>query len=255
MRAVTGMCDIAVRIALCSLGCLAVGWSAFTLPTILRQSVISNNAKHIIQGDTFKEGALDALRSSVGSVDSGKWSHPSILGSAAIVELRYLEQAMANADQPDIDSRMDGLIGAIRNSLQNAPADPFLWLVLFWLENTHNGFKRANFQYLQMSYATGPSEGWVAVRRHRLALALYNQLPPALKDASVAEFARLVDSNYIADAADILTGPAWPIREPVLAGLKDVDLVSRQTFAKTVYRLGYDVAVPGVDQQPFRPWN
>jgi hypothetical protein len=250
-----GVTNILARAALCCFGFTAMLWGTSTLPTMLRQAVAVNTAKHIIQGDTFKDGALDALRPAIAAVSDDKWSHPSALSSVAIINLRYLEEAMAAADQGEIDPKMVSLDKAVRESLANTPADPFLWLVLFWLENTHNGFSRDNLKYLRMSYQLGPSEGWVAVRRNRLAVAIFSQLPPDMAGDVVGEFSRLVESNFYAEAADILTGPGWPVRDRLLAGLKDVTDVDREIFAKTVYRLGYDVSVPGVDRQDFRPWN
>jgi hypothetical protein len=250
-----GVTGIIARTVLCCFGFVAIMWGISTLPTMWRQSVAINTAKHIIQGDTFKDGALDALRPAIAGVSDDKWSHPSALSSVAIINLRYFEEAMGGADQGQIDPKMIGLDKAVRESLANTPSDPFLWLVLFWLENTHNGFSRGNLKYLRMSYLLGPSEGWIAVRRNRLAVAIFSQLPPDIAENSVAEFARLVDSNFFSEAADILTGPGWPVRDRLLAGLKDVTDVNREIFAKTVYRLGYDVSVPGVDRQDFRPWN
>jgi hypothetical protein len=250
-----GIASTITRAGLCCFGFLAILWGIATLPTMLRQSVAVNTAKHIIQGDTFKDGALDSLRPAIATVSGDKWSRPSALSSVAIITLRYLEEAMAAADQAGIDPKMVGLDKTVRESLANAPADPFLWLVLFWLENTHNGFSRNNLKYLRMSYQVGPSEGWVAVRRNRLAVAIFSQLPPDMAEDVVGEFSRLVESKFYADAADILTGPGWPVRDRLLAELKDATDVDREIFAKTVYRLGYDVAVPGVDRQDFRPWK
>jgi hypothetical protein len=143
----------------------------------------------------------------------------------------------------------------IRKSLASAPADPFLWTVLFWLENTQKGFKRDRLEYLQMSYLLGPNEGWIGVKRSRFAFALFRSLPPDLAEKTVREFARLVGSNYHSQAADILGGPGWPIRSILLAGLKDVDEESLQVFSKTLYRRGYNLQVPGVDRPEWRPWH
>jgi len=247
--------DLAARAFVVALAAIAVGWAASTLPLMARQRAVVNIAKHIIQGDAFKDDALNAMLPVVDAQQDGKWTHPSVLSSAAIIKLRVLERAIADGDQAAIDRQMTAVNRTIRISLTETPADPFLWLVLFWLENTQNGFSRDHLKYLQMSYALGPNEGWIAVRRNRLALAVFPQLTPELREHALVEFARLVDSNFIAEAADILTGPGWPIRGQLLPRLRDVADVNRQIFAKRVYRLGYDVVVPGVERPEFRPWN
>lgn len=246
---------VALRCLVCVLGGAAVAWALYTFPIFWFQSGVERTAKHIIAGDSFKPTVLNSLNTTMFSIKDSKWDRPSALGSVALVRLRLLEQAIADGDQKAIDGRMGELQAGIRHSLANSPADPFLWLVLFWLENSQNGFERDHLKYLRMSYSVGPNEGWIAIKRNRLALAIFPQLSPDLAENTIREFAQLIDSLFVAEAADILVGPGWPIRYTLLLGLKDVALVNRQLFAKTVYRLGYDVSVPGVTAPEFRPWN
>jgi hypothetical protein len=246
---------VTFRIAICGLGGAAVAWALYAFPIFWFQSGIDQTAKHIVAGYRFKPAVLNALGATSISRKDEKWNRPSAHGSAAVVRLRLLEQAIADGNQNAIDRRMAELDAIIRKSLANSPADPFLWLVLFWLENSQNGFVRDHLKYLRMSYLTGPNEGWIAIKRNRLALAIFPQLSPDLAGNAVHEFAHLVDSVFIADAADILVGPGWPIHSRLLLGLKDVNLLSRQLFAKTVYRVGVDVSVPGVTNPGFRPWD
>lgn len=239
----------------CLLGASAVVWGAYTFPIDWAQAGIIKTAVHIIAGDAFKPGALDEINASLDIVPQGEWQHPSVRSSIAILRLRALEQAMSNGNNQFIDRDMALLDASIRASLGTSPTDPYLWLVLFWLANTKDGFSPGHLNYLAMSYRTGPNEGWVAIKRNRLALALFNQLPPALQQETVTEFSRLVDSNFLQIAADNLIGPGWPIRDRLLAALSTIDIVSREQFAKLVYRMGYDISVPGVERPEFRPWQ
>ena len=106
----------------------------------------------------------------------------------------------------------------IRSSLSCAPADPFLWLALYSVEVTENGFKPDYLKYLRLSYRLGPQEGWIALKRNPLAFAVFQQLPPDLGENAVNEFvAMLLESRFIDQAAEILIGPAWPERELILS--------------------------------------
>jgi hypothetical protein len=247
--------EAVLRIIVCSLGGVAVAWALYVFPIFWLQSGIKQTAKHIIAGDSFKTTVLYSVDATLTSIKTDKWDRPSVFGSAALIRLRLLEQAIADDDRKAIDGRMVELQTGIRKSLANSPAAPFLWLVLFWLENSQNGFARDHLKYLRASYLTGPNEGWIAMKRNRVALAIFSQLPPDLAECVIHEFARLVGSLFIDEAADILVGPGWPIHNRLLLALKDVTLINRQFFAKTVYRLGYDVSVPGVAPEAFRPWN
>jgi len=245
----------AARILICVFGGFAVAWALFTFPIFWRQSAIEQLEKHIIAGDPFKSNALAPLKPVLDALEQEKWGRPTVLGRAAVIDLRILEQAFVSYNQNEIDRLMKETDEAIRTSLANSPADPFLWLVLFWLENTKNGFNRAHLKYLQMSYFLGPNEGWISVKRNRFALAIFSALPSNIAEDAVSEFARLVDSGFLAESADILVGPGWSIRDTLLPRLKDVDEVNRKAFAKIVYRRGYDVSVPGIERPDWRPWH
>ena len=193
-------CSFAVRTVTCALGAVAAIWALYVFPIDWQQAGIARVAAHIIDGEAFKEGALSTLAPAHDVVRNEKWDRPSALRNIAIIRLRTLEEAISKGDQKSIDGLMQTLHAAISESLANSPADPFLWSVLFWLENAGYGFSKAHLKYLRMSYATGPNEGWVAIKRNRLALAIFPELTPQLKEDAIAEFSRLVDSAYFSQA-------------------------------------------------------
>lgn len=245
----------ATRLLVGSFAILATAWVFVVVPVFWRQSPVENTAKHIIAEDSFKPEALTSIKSTYSDLGTLQAGRASVLSAAAVINLRLLEQAIALSDLKNLDGLMLETDRMIRQSLADAPADPFLWAVLFWLENTRNGFNLARLDYLKMSYLVGPNEGWIGVKRNRLSLAIYSSLTPDLAENAVSEFAHLVDSNYYGAAVDILEGPGWPVRDILMSGLKDVDDISRQTFAKVIYRRGLDLTVPGVERPEWRPWH
>jgi hypothetical protein len=234
---------------------LALAWAYFSVPLFWRQSPVENTAKYIIAEDSFKLESLTGIKAIFLELERTWTGSASLLRAGAILNLRLLEQTIARGDQERLDSLMSETDEMTRKSLIKAPAEPFLWTVLFWLENTRSGFNPAHLQYLKMSYSVGPNEGWVAAKRNRFSLAMFPVLTPDIIDNSMREFARLIGSNYYSVAADILEGPGWPIREKLMSGLRGVDEINRQTFAKLLYRRGFDLAVPGVERPDWRPWH
>lgn len=250
-----GVALAVVRFVVFGFSIFAIAWSSFSAPIFWRQSPFFEIKRHIIAGDTFKPDALVPFKAAMNDLGSGKWLRPSVLGAAAVVDLRLLETAMASGETKGLDGLMGETDRLIRLSLSNSAADPFLWTVLYWLENTKDGFERSRFAFLDMSYRWGPNEGWVAIRRNRLAVAMYSSLPAGLAVDAVGEFGRLVSSNYFDAAFEILSGPGWPVREVLLAALGNVDQDRREAFSKFVYRKGLDVQVPGVVRPEWRPWH
>jgi hypothetical protein len=246
---------LTLRVFVICLGTVAMAWGSYATPIVWRQSGLDQIATHVIAGDRFADNVLTALTVQLDTVQQERWKRPSTIRNVAVIRLRILENAIYNGDQKAVDVQMTKLRGVIDLSLANAPADPFLWLVLYWLENTQNGYSPEHLKYLRMSYELGPNEGWIAAERNRLALAIFRQLPSDVAEDAKSEFVRLVDSRMYDEAADILIGPGWPIRSILLSGLANATDLNRQLFARTVYRLGYDVSVPGVESRDKRPWD
>lgn len=234
---------------------MATAWCLLMIPIFWEQSPVEGIAKHIIAEDSFKIESLVSVKA--GYVDAWRLekSSASVLSAVAVINLRLLENAIARNDLKNLDSLMRDTGEMIRQSLVRAPADPFLWTVLFWLENTRDGFGPGHLEYLNMSYTVGPNEGWIAVKRNRFALAVFSALTPSLSETAVGEFARLVGSNYFDAAADILEGPGWPMRDTLMSKLKSVGELNREVFAKVIYRRGINLEIPSVERPDWRPWH
>jgi hypothetical protein len=63
----------------------------------------------------------------------------------------------------------------------------------------------------------------------------------------------MVNSGFIGDAAANLQGPAWPIRDVLLASLSGAREKYRKQFAVRLRRQGLELAVPGVEMPELRP--
>jgi hypothetical protein len=241
------------RLLLVIFGCAAVAWGMYALPVFARQVPIERVATHVLAGDQFKSGVLTALLPQVEAAERAEPCSPAAMHSAAIIRTRIAEQAIVDGD--DIDTQLSALRGSIRRSLACSPADSFLWVVLYWVEINRNGFQPDYLKYLRLSYLLGPNEGWIALKRNGYALAIFHQLPPDIADMALAEFPRLLDSGFYAETVAIFTGPGWRERDILLPRLRDVAERHRQAFDRALYKLGYDVTVPGVTRRDPRPWD
>jgi hypothetical protein len=237
------------------LGLVAFAWGVTTFPVFWSQLSIERTAGAIIDGNTFKSGSLESLLPAVDQIEQFSYCRPEAVRAAAIIRLRLAEEAIASAERDAIDTRLRSLHDTVVKSLACAPSDPFLWMILTWLDQTHEGFQPRQLTYLRLSYQLGPYEGWIADRRNRLALSMFWRLPTDLTEDVVREFAAMVNSQFYDATIAILTGPGWSVRDRLLAGLKDSDLRRREEFAKELYSAGYDLAVPGVaPARDRRPW-
>jgi hypothetical protein len=164
-----------------------------------------------------------------------------------------VEAATSANDRNHIDEQLKSLGNVIRSSLSCSPADPFLWLAFYWVESTKNGFRSDYVKHLKVSYETGPSEGWIALKRNPITFTLSEALPDNLAKYAINEFVGLVQMGFYEQAAEILTGPAWRLRQQLLSRLQNIEERHRRAFADILYKKGYDVAVPGIERQGSRP--
>lgn len=243
-----------IRVALMIVGAGSIAWAATILGSARQAPALERVAARIVQGDRYKAEDLDRVAPVMAEIAATPEPRFSSLRAAVIYELRQAETAVADGRRTDIDRHMDALRKVLPRALATGPSDSFLWLALFWRETFTGGSDPTRLPLLEMSYRTGPREGWVAVRRSPWTLALYSRLVPDLQEVAVAEFVGLVQSGF-KEAASILTGPGWSLREVLIPRLATVDEPSRKVFAKSLYRGGYDVQVPGIDRPSERPWS
>jgi hypothetical protein len=236
------------------LGLAGVAWGVANLPAFWRQTGIERIASQILDHQAFKPEALVPFIPNLSDIEQSRFCQPKLIRSAAIIRLRLAEEAIASAERDVIDQRLDALESGVRYALSCEPADAFLWMVLAWVDNAREGPKPEQLTFLRLSYRLGPNEGWIAVRRNRLLLATFPRLPPDLAAAAVGEFGRMLNSWLYWEAIAIFTGPGWPIRDRLLASLRDVGERQREAFAKQLYAEGYDVIVPGIAPREPRPW-
>jgi hypothetical protein len=246
---------LGVRVATVSLGIAAIGWGSFVAPVVWRQASTAPLGPKIVAGERFKPGILeDYLESAKPDLRDGV-CQPIALRTLALVRLRLAEEAITLGDHRLIDQAQSVGEAALRLSLSCTPTDPFLWFALFWLQNSRIGFREDNLRALRMSYRVGPNEGWVSLRRNRIAIAVYPGLPGDLKQAATDEFVQLVKSDLITDAADILAGPGRPLSSILLARLAGVDQKKLRFLAMLLAGKGIDDAIPGLETASKFPWQ
>jgi hypothetical protein len=244
-----------IRLVLIVMAALAIGWGGTLFPLFWSQDSLEQVSRSILAGVSYQQTVLDDLAAVADRVDAWSPGSPAALRASAIIRLRIAESAITLGQRTAIDADFDRLRHAIERSLTAAPTDGFLWVALYWLSNVQNGFRPEHLKLLRMSYLMSPREGWVALKRNRLSLAVFSALPSDLRDRAIDEFAGLVVSGLRRPAAEILIGPGWRVRDVLLARLADLSDAQRQEFARTLRELGSDARVPGVTSPSLRPWQ
>lgn len=243
----TGHRNLLVHVFVVILGGTAVIWGAATFLVFWRQAPLEYMARHIIQGEPYNADAIARQVPAIEAAESATFCRPIALWSAAVIRLRMVEQAGRDGNGKLIDAGLMKILdGSIRRALSCSAADPFLWMVLDWVESTQSGFKQGQSKYLSMSYQLGPNEGWIALKRNPVALAKYDRLSPAVKENAINELLALINSEFYQQAADILSGPARTLRQIILPRLAALPQRRLDAFAKTAYGRGLNINPSGI---------
>lgn len=244
------------RIAVLVLGLAAITWGGYALPLFWHAASAKSTAASIIGGDGFRLPVLLEQAQQAQVAASRPFCNPALLRSLVVLRFSILSQSIVAKDRALIDAASGPLYDAIGRALSCEPADPLAWLTLFWLDAGKHGLQRRNANYLQMSYALGPNEAWIALWRNQLAFDVFAALPPDLAKDAVAEFVKLVGTGQLYwQTAEIFESAAPAARLRILEKIQTANADSRQAFARALRDRGLDVTIPGVQGPDARPWR
>lgn len=240
------------RGALLALAFACLIWCSLAFPSFSVTAPAREASKKIVADARFKPGVLDDVLIRLRAAPQSFLLQPEVSEAKALIQLRTAEERMQRGGELDRDTA--SAEQELYSALSMAPTDSFLWMLLYSLKTTRDGFGPENIRYLDRSYLSGPNEGWVSLRRNRLALSIFPMMNEVQQNQVIAEFARIVDSDFIDDAEQNLTTGGWAYRDRLLASLREVDISSRQTLAKRLLNDGFKVVIPGVETGE-RPWR
>lgn len=248
---------LCARIIAIVVAAAAAIWGVVTYPAFWADTKIAGVAAQIAAGEPFKRENLTELRPDIDALESASLRTPESVHNVALIELRLAEMDYGAGEKIGTDPQFVRARHAIEEALRAVPSDSFMWFSLFWVAKTRDGFSAALIPYLRMSYRYGPEEGWIILRRNRVVVPLLSVLPPDIVAHVVKEFRQIVEMPmYVNDAVDILTNVGWDNRATLIAGLRDVPEDAKRQFARAIYKLGYDVAIPGVEERKgVGPWR
>ena len=233
----------------------SAGWAISLLSHSDQSTPLNAIANRIMSGDSFQQKPLAASSKFLAETNNRTFCNPLEARAIAIIRLRQFEDAIANSDTRLADQQLKTLRSSIDLALSCVPTEGFLWFARYWSAINQGNPASDHFQELRMSYELSPYEGWIALRRSPYVLAIFDALPPDIKEMARNEFSAIVASGFIPDAVKLIKGPAWAFRDDLLSGLSNVRLDLRINLEKKLRAEGLMLQVPGVETPEFRPWQ
>ncbi len=154
-----------------------------------------------------------------------------------LLELPVAEAALRSGATRDYDDRLRSIERRTRGALGCAPRQAFEWLVLFGIETAHGVLEPQTFALLANSYAYGPLDAWVGIRRMAVAIPLLLSLPDPLKARVLREFQDLVRGRFVEYPAAAYSGAPAPIRVLLDQQLNALEEPAQRYFRETLSKL------------------
>ncbi|MEY9463588.1 hypothetical protein ABH973_004001 [Bradyrhizobium ottawaense] len=227
-------------------GLVGVVWSAASFPAFWLAIPTKEIAARILADDRFRPGILKDALPLLQADAEPVIRRGDALQAAALIRLQISEDTIGRKLPHEIDRESAIAQDELKAALMLNPSGSFLWIKLYSVEIARSGIGDKAIAFLAQSYATGPLEAWIALRRNRIALAVYPSLSRDVQSKVASEFSGLVESDFVDEALLSLTGPGWRERDRLLEGLASVNEISREAFAKRLAREGLKVTVPGI---------
>jgi hypothetical protein len=243
-----------VRVVSAAFGVCSIAWVIAVIPVYRAEAGLADAARAILAEEGYRPAQLTALERRLDATPPGQLRSKA-RDDAAVVRLRLLEIKLATVKRRIVASDVAEFESIVVDALAGSPTNSYLWLIEHWLRTFHDDGGQPALAALRASYASGPNEGWIAVRRNQLALRVFASLPDDLSDAVLKEFGRVVRSGFYLDASNILAGSQGPVRDRLLIQLTGVPEADRIRLARVLASKNLDgVMVPGVDAKRSRPF-
>lgn len=242
-----------MRFALLVFAAAVVWWATTALPIFYFSIAAHEITDRIVADQRFRPRVLRGALDEMGRTPT-RFAQASLIRAQSLVALRVSEEAFGSKSTEEADRQVTAAEQLVRKSLELNAADAFLWLMLYSIQITREGFDADKLLYLDESYKSGPYEGWIALRRNRLSLSVFPTMTAATQERVVSEFAALVDANFTDESMSNLTGVGWLQRERLLAALERTDIESRKALQKSLLAGGVKIRIPGVEYDE-RPWR
>ena len=252
-RAITQ--QLALR-TIAALGVLGIIWGGLLLPRFWQTASLNHVAAEIVQGRVFTQKVMMQEAQQAEPALASPLCNPTELHNTVALHLTMLNDSLAKNKQAFVEQLKAPLYDLGRIALACAPTDGFTWLVLFWLDAGKRGVRQENLAYLRFSYAMSPNEGWIAIWRNRLAMTMFDQLPPELASKALDEFGRLLENGRLyEEMASVFESVPAPVQQRIVQQLGAASPLRRQTFARVLYDHGLDVTIPGTTTPRLRSWE
>lgn len=228
---------------LLSAACLT--WAVIAGPPAAGANAISQLGKRIATGETFRPEILQRMLETQPQTVAGNGCYVPDVRGRSLIATRLAELALEAGQTQILNARLASARDKLRQLLACEPHDSFSWLALYWTSGHLEGFGQGIFGFLDMSYRTGPLEGWIAFRRNPLAALVFRDMSPATQAHIIDEWRGLVAAALYEPAALAMERLSPSDRDVFLGQQRRIPPSAWSGFVQFLERRGSPVVLTG----------
>jgi hypothetical protein len=193
------------------ISCAAFAWCVYLLPKSEDIDKFLYLKDQLLRSDIYEPTQTKRTYIELESVDLGN-CEAEAQTSLLLLQLHLVENSLRTGAAAQFDEQLYDLTAHVSRALSCTPRLSYLWLLCFWSRTLSGLLDQRSIEILAMSYETGPNEGWIAIRRNALAMAIVPLAPDQLAQRIIKEFGLLVRDGFLPEAAASYSVAALPVR-------------------------------------------
>lgn len=241
-----------LTIAVCSLVWLYV---VFNPALVAAGFSLTKVGRHLLAGESFATDLLSVVEKKASADASQFGCDASAWENLAIVRVSLVDAAFESNDAGSADRHLSGAKEAIERVLACSPGSTLAWTLLAWIEQVRNDDTPHLRELVQMSFRTGPFEGWPLVRRLEIMLRFTAPLSETEKKQIADQSRWLLQFslwNVLADFYMVGSDAQKDMLYPIFA---EADRRTQKLIAQYIRQGGASIDLPLVEPEGNRPWR
>ncbi|MFG1346777.1 hypothetical protein V5F59_17950 [Xanthobacter autotrophicus DSM 431] len=245
------------RLATLSIVCMAAAWLYVVAPKAGDSDVeiLSYVGQELMEGGGYSADTLRQVNEETAGVLHSGWCAARAIEDLTIVRTALVEAAFVENDADAAEKFLVQADEAAHMGLTCNPNSSALWAVLAWNEFIKNDDTPRLHALLDMSYRTGPYDGWALIRRVDMQLRFL----PNISDVERARLVDQIDWLILSDLLPLVAARFVEGGEPQKALIKEIlsrtDEQDQKKAATMIRQQGGDIELPFVEPLGARPWR
>lgn len=209
---------------------------------------------NLLRSQSFPKQDLEDLAAAAATVKTDALCHPFDTQNLLVVQVALAEIAFNEGDADAADKALRETVDLAHRTLYCNPYSSTAWTVLGWESFVRDDASPRMIALMDMSYRTGPFDGWSIVRRLGLMLPMVAQLDAAHQEVLRTQIAAFVQDGLLDVLVGYYVGGNAAQKAFLQAEFARLGQPEMKRIDELVRNAGADIDLPLAEARGSRPW-